>query len=71
VIEVNDVSKFYGVKNAVDHLSLRVQKGDVLGLIGPNGAGKTTTMKMICGVIPVYSGSVSLAGFDIMKYPER
>ena len=67
MIEVRNVSKCYGVKQAVRGLSFRVGRGDVLGFIGPNGAGKTTTMKMICGVIPVYAGSILVDGMDVSR----
>jgi ABC-2 type transport system ATP-binding protein len=49
---------------AVDRLSLEVAPGEVFGLLGPNGSGKTTTINMICGLVPVSSGSVSILGMD-------
>ena len=67
MIEVADLSKRYGSYTAVDKLSFRVGQGDVLGFIGPNGAGKTTTMKMLCGVLPVYSGSVRICSIDLAR----
>lgn len=69
MIEIENLSKNYGIKKVLDSLTLHVRKGDVLGFIGPNGAGKTTTMKMICGVMPVYSGRIVLNGFDVMENP--
>ena len=69
MIEVADLSKRYGAFTAVDGLSFRVETGDVLGFIGPNGAGKTTTMKMLCGVLPVYSGSVRICSMDLSRDP--
>ena len=69
MIEVEDLSKRYGFHAAVSGLSFRVARGDVLGFIGPNGAGKTTTMKMLCGVLPVYSGSVRICSIDLSTDP--
>jgi len=69
MIEVTDLSKRYGSFTAVDSLSFRVGQGDVLGFIGPNGAGKTTTMKMLCGVLPVYSGTVRVCSIDLSDDP--
>ena len=69
MIEVEDLSKRYGFYTAVNGLSFRVGRGDVLGFIGPNGAGKTTTMKMLCGVLPVYSGTVRICSIDLSKDP--
>ena len=47
MIEVENLSKQFGTKTAVDHLSFSVRKGEVLGFLGPNGAGKSTTMRMV------------------------
>ncbi len=69
MIQVENLSKRYGNKLVVDDLSFHVNKGDILGFIGPNGAGKTTTMKMICGVIPVYSGTIRINSIDVMQDP--
>ena len=69
MIEVNNLSKHFGPKVAVDDLSLSVKKGEVLGFLGPNGAGKSTTMRMITGYLPPTSGSVSVGGADIQDDP--
>jgi ABC-2 type transport system ATP-binding protein len=69
MIEVNNLSKVFGTKTAVNHLSFTVQKGEVLGFLGPNGAGKSTTMRMITGYLPPSSGSVKVCGFDIVSDP--
>jgi ATP-binding cassette subfamily F protein uup len=80
VAELDDVSKRLGGHTLVDHLSLRVMRGDRLGLIGPNGAGKTTLLKLILGELPPDAGTVELgtklqvAYFDQMRDaldPER
>ncbi len=69
MIKVNNVSKCYGSKQAVDDLSFQVEKGEVLAFIGPNGAGKSTTMRMITGFIPISKGTISINGNDIEKNP--
>lgn len=65
MIQAEHLSKKYGDRTVVSDVSMRVAIGDVLGFIGPNGAGKTTTIKMLCGVMPVYAGTVRIGGFDI------
>ena len=52
MIEVQHVSKRYGRVTAVDDVSFRVERGEILGFLGPNGAGKTTTMRILTGYIP-------------------
>lgn len=66
MIEVKGLSKHFGSKVAVDNVSFRVEKGEVLGFLGPNGAGKSTTMRMITGFLPATAGSVSIGGADIV-----
>src|SRR5688500_14411602 len=56
VIEVQHLTKQYGRFTAVDDLSFRVDKGEILGFLGPNGAGKTTTMRMLTGYMPATAG---------------
>src|SRR5438128_5017922 len=65
MIELNEVSKRYGTKLAVDRLSLTVPAGELFAFLGPNGAGKTTTIKMLCGLLFPTSGVVRVAGFDL------
>lgn len=67
-IEVRDLSKVYGFKAAVDRLSFSVPRGSFFGFLGPNGAGKTTTIRMLMGLAPPTSGSISLLGLPM---PER
>ncbi|WP_437558624.1 ABC transporter ATP-binding protein [Acidithiobacillus sulfuriphilus] len=55
---------------AVDHLTLRIEKGEVVGFIGPNGAGKSTTIRMLCGLLRPSEGRASVAGFDVGRQPE-
>ena len=67
MIEVEDLSKSYGTVTAVDHVSFKVNKGEILGFLGPNGAGKTTTMRILTGFVPATSGTARVAGFDVFK----
>lgn len=69
MIEVNNLTKHFGPKVAVDNLSLSVRKGEVLGFLGPNGAGKSTTMRMITGFLPPTAGRVSVGGDDMLEKP--
>jgi len=69
MIEVQELSKQFGVFTAVDGISFSVNKGEVLGFLGPNGAGKSTTMKMITGYLTPTAGTVSVCGFDVKKNP--
>ena len=62
MIEVESLTKQFGTKTAVDHLSFAVNKGEVLGFLGPNGAGKSTTMRMITGFLPPTAGTVKFFG---------
>ena len=62
MIEVRDLSKRYGDKLAVDHLSFTVEPGTVTGFLGPNGAGKSTTMRMILGLDKPHSGTATIGG---------
>ncbi|MBK5255083.1 MAG: ABC transporter ATP-binding protein [Vicinamibacteria bacterium] len=67
MIEVDSLVKCYRGLTAVDSLSFQVNPGDVLGLVGPNGAGKTTTLRCLGGILPPNSGSIRLAGFDLLR----
>jgi ABC-2 type transport system ATP-binding protein len=64
VIEVQNLTKVYGNLTAVDHISFRVNRGEILGFLGPNGAGKTTTMRILAGYLPATSGTARIAGYD-------
>jgi gliding motility-associated transport system ATP-binding protein len=68
VIEIRNLTKFYGKRVAVDDVSFRVAKGEIVGFLGPNGAGKTTTMRMITGYLMPSSGDVSVAGHDMRTH---
>ena len=67
MIEVNDLSKYYGDVAAVDNVSFQVEEGTILGFLGPNGAGKTTTMRILTCYLPPSAGTASVAGFDVVE----
>ena len=67
VIEVEDLHKDYGDIAAVDGITFSVEPGETFGLLGPNGAGKTTTMRMLAGLSPATSGTIAVAGINVIK----
>ncbi len=67
LINVDDVSRYFGGHCAVANLSFTLQRSEILGFLGPNGAGKSTTMRIICGVLPAHTGRVTIAGYDIVE----
>ncbi|HET7747515.1 MAG TPA: ATP-binding cassette domain-containing protein [Vicinamibacteria bacterium] len=69
MIEVENLTKRYGRHTAVDGISFRVQKGEILGFLGPNGAGKTTTMRILTCYLPPTDGTARVAGFDVFEDP--
>ena len=69
MIKVENLTKLFGAKRAVDGISFTVGRGEVLGFLGPNGAGKSTTMRMITGFIPPTSGAVTIGGHDMLENP--
>ena len=69
MIEVENLTKQYGDKTVVDHISFTINDGEVLGFLGPNGAGKSTTMNMITGYLSSTSGTVKISGHDILEEP--
>ena len=69
MIKVENLTKRYAAKTAIEGVSLEVQKGEILGFLGPNGAGKTTTMRIITGFMPASGGSVRVDGFDVFDTP--
>ncbi len=69
MVYVHNLTKRYGSLVAVENLSFRLDRGDVLGFLGPNGAGKTTTMRIITGYMPPTKGTVHIEGVDIFENP--
>jgi len=69
MIEVQHLTKRYGPVTAVDDVSFKVEKGEILGFLGPNGAGKTTTMRVLTGYMPANDGKAVVAGYDVFANP--
>ena len=69
VVDVNDLSRSFGPKNALDHVSFRATVGQVYGLVGANGTGKTTLLKHLLGLLRAHSGSVRVFGLDPVRDP--
>jgi ABC-2 type transport system ATP-binding protein len=69
MIEVENLTKRYGRHTAVDGISFRVHKGEILGFLGPNGAGKTTTMRILTCYLPPTDGTAKVAGYDVFEQP--
>src|SRR5471032_2401823 len=69
MINVHDLTRYYGDFTAVHKISFVVRPGEVMGLVGPNGAGKTTTLRCLSGIIAPSSGTVTVAGHDIQRDP--
>jgi len=70
LIEVQNLSRYFGSLRAVNNIEFKVKRGEVLGFLGPNGAGKSTTMKMITGNLAPTSGQVSINGIDLFDQPK-
>jgi len=69
-VVVRRLTKIYGGVKAIDNVSFRIGKGEVVGFLGPNGAGKSTTMRIISGLMPATSGSVSICGESVAINPD-
>lgn len=69
MLRTDDLVKIYGKRTVVDHVSINVTKGEIVGLLGPNGAGKTTTFYMTTGLIRPNAGRIFLNDTDITSYP--
>lgn len=69
MIEVSDLTKFYGPRTAIQNLNFQIKKGEIVGFLGPNGAGKSTTMKILTGFMPASQGKVQVAGYDVFTQP--
>ncbi|MEP7084175.1 MAG: ABC transporter ATP-binding protein [Betaproteobacteria bacterium] len=70
MLKVENLTKRYGERIAVDHVSFSVEKGQTIGLLGPNGAGKTTTLAMITGLTPPDAGTISAGGSSLASDPD-
>jgi len=69
MIKVENLTKTFGPKVAVNRISFSVERGEVLGFLGPNGAGKSTSMRMITGFIPPTEGKITVGGHDMVENP--
>ena len=67
MIEVRQLTKFYGNFPAIENVSFEISKGQTVGFLGPNGAGKTTTMRIITGFMPPTSGTAAIGGHDVVE----
>lgn len=67
MIQVNGLTKDYGVRRAIDSLTFDAEQGEIVGFLGPNGAGKTTTMRILTGYMPPTEGSATVAGYDVVE----
>ena len=69
MITVENLTKRFAAKKAIESVSFQVEKGEILGFLGPNGAGKTTTMRIVTGFMPASEGTVRVDGFDVFENP--
>ncbi len=67
MIEVENLTRYYGSRRAINNISFQIEKGEVVGFLGPNGAGKSTTMNIISCILPASSGSAKIKGFDTFE----
>jgi ABC-type multidrug transport system ATPase subunit len=67
MIECEGLTRRFGHFTAVDHVSLKVEKGSIFGFLGPNGSGKSTVIRMLCGLLEPTEGSARIGGFDVVK----
>src|SRR3954453_18281968 len=70
-IDVHGMTKRFGERTAVDHVSLKVRAGDICGFLGPNGSGKTTFIRMLCGLLRADEGSGTCLGYDVIEESEK
>ena len=71
IMEIKNVTKYFGNKKIIDNISLYVNEGEIYGFLGPNGAGKTTTIKMALGLLSIDEGTIEINGYDIKKNFEK
>ncbi len=69
-IETFDLTKQFKELTAVDHLNVKIERGEIFGLLGPNGAGKTTTISMLCTILMPTEGTATVNGYDILEEPD-
>ena len=71
MITADNLTKVYGKRTALDHVSFEVPEGEIFGFVGPNGAGKTTTLRILAALLEPTSGRASVGGADVVKHPDK
>ena len=71
MISAENLTKVYGKRTALDHVSFEVPEGEIFGFVGPNGAGKTTTLRILAALLEPTSGHASVGGADVAKHPDK
>ena len=71
MIAVEGLTKVYGKRTALDHVTFTVPEGEIFGFVGPNGAGKTTTLRILAALLEPTAGSAFVDGSDVTKQPDR
>jgi ABC-2 type transport system ATP-binding protein len=71
MITVDGLTKIYGTRTALDHVSFEVPKGEIFGFVGPNGAGKTTTLRILAALLEPTSGRAMIDGADVIEHPDQ
>lgn len=71
VLKIENLTKVFGKRVAVNNISFNVHEGEIFGFLGPNGAGKTTTMRMICGLTKITQGNITVCGYSVVKDFEK
>jgi ABC-2 type transport system ATP-binding protein len=71
MLSINNLTKKFGAKTALDGISISIKPGEIFSLIGPNGSGKTTLIKTVAGLLQPNGGSVLIGEYDIVKNPEK
>ena len=71
ILKFDGLSKKFGNKTVVDHISLEIKEGEIFGLLGPNGAGKSTTLNMVCSLLKPTSGNIEIFGMKTSNDMEK
>lgn len=71
ILKFDGLSKKFGNKTVVDHISLEIKEGEIFGLLGPNGAGKSTTLNMVCSLLKPASGNIEIFGMKTSNDMEK
>ena len=71
VIDITDLSKFYGKARGIEHVNLEIREGEIFGFIGPNGAGKSTTIRILLNLIFPTTGSARIMGMDVIRETKK